>query len=66
MSDLENLEKRLAAAIAKLPRQGQMGAENAALKSELVALKAQRRKDVVELDTLLAKLKPLLEETGNA
>ncbi len=66
MSNLENLEKRLAAAIKNLPLGAELVAENAALKSELKALKAQRKADVAELDSLLAKLKPILEEAGNA
>ncbi len=37
-------------------------AENASLNEELEALKAQRSRDVSELDTLIAQLKPLIGE----
>ncbi len=66
MSKFDELEKRLTAAIKNLPRGTDLTAENTALKAELAALKTQRKKDVAELDTLLAKLKPMLEEAGNA
>ncbi len=61
MSDLKQLEKRLAAAIANLSGGKSQTAENAALKAELKALKKQRVADVAELDALLGKLKPMLE-----
>ncbi len=66
MSNLENLEKRLAAAIENLSGGAALMAENALLRADLTALKAQRKADVAELDSLLAKLKPILEEAGNA
>ncbi|MBL4807961.1 MAG: hypothetical protein JKY31_11860 [Rhodobacteraceae bacterium] len=66
MSDIENLEKRLATAIANLSGGADLAAENAKLKSELAALKKLRKADVAELDTLLAKLKPMLEGAENA
>lgn len=66
MSKLNELEKRLTAAIANLPQWDGLTAENAVLKAELTSLKAQRKKDVAELDALLAKLKPMLEDAGNA
>ena len=66
MSDLENLEKRLASAIAGISVDNGIKAENKALKAELEALKKQRKADVAELDALLEKLKPILEDAQNA
>ena len=66
MSNLEDLEKRLTAAIANIAADSGLAAENAALKAELFALKKQRKADVAELDALLAKLKPILEGADHA
>lgn len=37
---------------------------NAGLKAELETLRAQRNRDVAELDTLIAQLKPLIGEAS--
>ncbi|MEM6466177.1 MAG: hypothetical protein AAF679_06695 [Pseudomonadota bacterium] len=69
MAKIAELEARLDAALAKIRQapsgpasDGDLAAQNAELSASLDKLRAERSRDVAELDDLLAKLKPLIEE----
>lgn len=69
MNELKSLEDRLKSAVARIETAALTGndtsglaAENAQLKADLTTLKEQRRADMAELDRLMEKLRPMLEE----
>lgn len=69
MNELKSLEDRLKSAVARIETAASTGndtyglaAENAQLKADLATLKEQRRADMAELDRLMEKLRPMLEE----
>ncbi|MEO1550141.1 MAG: hypothetical protein AAFR93_06870 [Pseudomonadota bacterium] len=68
MAKIAELEARLDAALAKIRQAPKAGAsdpsETQALQAALDGLRAERDRDVAELDALLAKLKPLIEEAS--
>ena len=77
MTEVAELEARIGAALAAIKTHASaaapatddaalkaLKAENAELRAALEALQQQRDKDVSDLDALLERLKPLVEEVG--
>ncbi len=69
MNELNTLEERLKSAVARIETAALadsdtsgLAEENTQLKADLATLKEQRRTDMAELDRLMEKLRPMLEE----
>jgi len=76
MDELRALEARLDEALSVLERSSsapgaedagriaELEAENRALSERLEQVTSEREKDLAQLDTLIAQLRPLIEETA--